>query len=747
MASRRRAWWVDACVVSLACLLLQGISVAYGARFFDHASLSEDASLLHAHVGLLLGVALLGGDRRVLAIAFLTSFLHWWWRARTLALPGTYVAGFAVAMVLQWRFTEACAKWAGGPLRGGHRLKVSGIFRYALACLFVFPTGWTLTSAVVAWLHGEVPAALANTSVQMWLAKHVGVGAVTLPFLLLWTDDRLRRTWRHRWVAVAAWLGASVLAANLLDPWPSWRWVELVYDYRALAGVLLGIAMLLWRVEYSMPLLTSMHLILLHGLTEQAGQAASPSQIAGLLAHLVECNFMVLSLEVLFLLNRERKHRYHHVRAMCRHDASSGLDNAYALREAWRTSAVRPPALGFLVLDQAERVLGSYGWRAHSQLLREIGRQLVPLARPYHMGGGQFVLLPLDSARPDSAAETMEEILRRLQAFVFQWQGAKLRVTPYLGTARCLPGGVEVLDECLANACDAALRAREAGEHCPLPCESHPSGKPDAHARRHRLAAAAEALACVHAGRVELYAQPIVSLAGLPPSGFQGEVLCRLRTAQGRLLFPAEFMADLEADGHASELDIAVVDGLFQWLRAHPLAIPGIARLGINLSGKSVASASFRSRFAELLGQAPLPHTALCFELTETAMIASQEPVLRLFHDLRARGCSLSLDDFGSGMQNFERLRQVPVDSLKIDGQFVRNMQTQSRDLEIVRAAIAVADAHGLVTVAEYVENAGLAEQLRGLGVRWGQGYHFGRPEPLASRLLPGAEASATPAS
>ena len=226
-------------------------------------------------------------------------------------------------------------------------------------------------------------------------------------------------------------------------------------------------------------------------------------------------------------------------------------------------------------------------------------------------------------------------------------------------------------------------------------------------------------------------------------AGFQGEVLCRLRTAHGRLLFPSDFIADLEAGGHASELDIAVIECLFQWLRAHPLAVPGIARLGINLSGKSVASASFRARFAELLRQAPLPHAALCFELTETAVISSQEPVLRLFHDLRARGCSLSLDDFGSGMQNFERLRQVPVDSLKIDGQFVRNMQSQSRDLEIVRAAIAVADAHGLTTVAEYVESASLAEQLRGMGVRWGQGYHFGRPEPIAARLLPAAVAPA----
>ncbi len=86
MVTRRRAWWVDACLVSFACWLFQSVGVEYSARFFHHAYLSREASLLHAHAGLLLGVALLGGDRRVLATAFLTSFLHWWWRAR---LEGT----------------------------------------------------------------------------------------------------------------------------------------------------------------------------------------------------------------------------------------------------------------------------------------------------------------------------------------------------------------------------------------------------------------------------------------------------------------------------------------------------------------------------------------------------------------------------------------------------------------------------------------------------------------------------------
>jgi EAL domain-containing protein (putative c-di-GMP-specific phosphodiesterase class I) len=250
--------------------------------------------------------------------------------------------------------------------------------------------------------------------------------------------------------------------------------------------------------------------------------------------------------------------------------------------------------------------------------------------------------------------------------------------------------------------------------------------------------ASAEALQCVHAGRIELHLQPIVRIdGGAALSGFQGEVLCRLRTAQGRLLMPAEFIPDLEESGHVADLDIAVVECLFDWLKAHRDAMPGIARLGINLSGRSLASASFRARFADLLRCSPLNHRALCFELTETAVIASQDSALKLFQELRAHGCRLALDDFGSGVQNFERLKQVPVDSLKIDGQFIRHLDTEPGDLEIVRAAVAVAKAHGLATVAEYVENASQVLQLRALGVQWGQGYHLGRPRPIFDWLLP----------
>ncbi|WP_181444298.1 EAL domain-containing protein [Pseudoxanthomonas sp. z9] len=736
---------MDAGLVSLACILLQNIDVGYDARFFDQPWLGGRGSLAHVQTGLLFAVALMGGDRRVLATAFVASFLGWWWRARLQSPEIPYIVGVAATLALQWRWTELCARWAGGPFGGRRWLHATGMGKYALVGLLVFPAGWAALTAALYAAAGESPASIANVAFQLLIAKHVGVGMLTLPLLLFWSDERLSRESGQRWVAAVIWLCLGLLAGLLLEDVPfekdaggagSPAWMFWLYDYRALVAALLSIAMLRWRVEYSMPALTLAHLVMLHALTGQAQYAADTVQMARLALHLVEINFIALMLAMLFLVNRERLGRYRHVRAMGRHDASSGLANAHALRERWRRLSRPPPVVGFLLLDQIERVLGSYGWRAQTLLLREAGRIMRPLAEAHHLGGGEFVLLPRESSGPEEDAARMEEILRRLQGYVFQWQGARLHVNPYLGLAVPAQLGSQALDDCLADACDAALSARRSGEKSPLRATAASHAENNPQSRRDRLAVAAEALAAIHAGRIALYAQPIVRIDGGPSSpGFQGEVLCRLRTLDGRLLLPGDFMSELEDGGHAAELDIAVVERLFGWLRARPDRVSGITRIGVNLSGKSLASASFRARLSTLLEDAPLPLHALCFELTETAAITNQASALTLFRDLRARGCRLALDDFGSGVQNFERLKQMPVDSLKIDGQFVRNLQSQRSDLEIVRAAVAVANAHGLTTVAEYVENASLAEQLGAMGVQWGQGYHFGRPQPMEEWL------------
>jgi len=175
---------------------------------------------------------------------------------------------------------------------------------------------------------------------------------------------------------------------------------------------------------------------------------------------------------------------------------------------------------------------------------------------------------------------------------------------------------------------------------------------------------------------------------------------------------------------------------LDRWLREHRPRLPLLGRLSINIGGQSLASRVFAQELLALLDRFALSPRQLCFEVTETAAITHAEESAALFAGLHERGCQISIDDFGVGFQSFERLKQIPVDVIKIDGSFVRDMTRSPRDLAMVRATVMVARAFKAETVAEYVEDAETAQALRELQVDWGQGYHFALPRPLDDVLL-----------
>lgn len=174
---------------------------------------------------------------------------------------------------------------------------------------------------------------------------------------------------------------------------------------------------------------------------------------------------------------------------------------------------------------------------------------------------------------------------------------------------------------------------------------------------------------------------------------------------------------------------------LFAQLRLAPELAATCASISVNLTGQSLASGSFRLRLLELLEQAPLPLSRLCFEITETVAIFTAEQASLLLDELRARGCRIAIDDFGVGMQSFARLKELPVDIIKIDGSFVRNLTRDTRDYAMVQASVVVARACGAEVVAEYVEDEATADCLRQLGVHWAQGYLYARPMPLQEGL------------
>jgi EAL domain-containing protein (putative c-di-GMP-specific phosphodiesterase class I) len=184
------------------------------------------------------------------------------------------------------------------------------------------------------------------------------------------------------------------------------------------------------------------------------------------------------------------------------------------------------------------------------------------------------------------------------------------------------------------------------------------------------------------------------------------------------------------------ELDLAVLRHLDQWLRGQRERLPPLGRICVNIGGQSLASRGFAQDLLGLLDQFALPPQRLCFEVTETAAITHARESAMLFAAVRERGCHVAIDDFGVGYQSFERLKQIPVDVIKIDGSFVRDIVRSPRDLEVVKATVAIARAFDAETVAEWVEDEQTLDTLRELGVDWAQGFHIARPVPIEDALL-----------
>jgi EAL domain-containing protein (putative c-di-GMP-specific phosphodiesterase class I) len=204
-----------------------------------------------------------------------------------------------------------------------------------------------------------------------------------------------------------------------------------------------------------------------------------------------------------------------------------------------------------------------------------------------------------------------------------------------------------------------------------------------------------------------------------------------LRSADGELRQPSSFIEPLEAAGRGAELDLSVWRTLVSVLGEHH-DVASRLRLSVNLGGASLASASFLRDFERVLDALPVSADSICLEITETAAISGHDEARAVLERVRARGCRIAIDDFGSGVQNFSRLRDLPVDVLKLDGSYVRNVVANPKDQALVRAAVQLAQAFNAETVAEYVETEEAAQCLREIGVDWFQGHLFAEARPLS---------------
>ncbi|MFC6671446.1 EAL domain-containing protein [Marinobacterium aestuariivivens] len=224
--------------------------------------------------------------------------------------------------------------------------------------------------------------------------------------------------------------------------------------------------------------------------------------------------------------------------------------------------------------------------------------------------------------------------------------------------------------------------------------------------------------------------QDIVSLQGGGEERY--EVLLRYRGEDGKLVPPGAFLPPAERFGLSPKLDRWVIEEACRHLAGNP---DSAARLSINLSGLSIADDELLPFVRLTLERYAVPASRLCFEITETAAITNLDNATRFIRDMKAVGCCFALDDFGSGLSSFGYLKNLPVDVLKIDGIFVRDIVSDELDRAMVRSINDIGQLLGKKTIAEFVENDEIAAILRNLGVDYGQGYGIARPRPIEEVL------------
>jgi diguanylate cyclase (GGDEF)-like protein/PAS domain S-box-containing protein len=241
----------------------------------------------------------------------------------------------------------------------------------------------------------------------------------------------------------------------------------------------------------------------------------------------------------------------------------------------------------------------------------------------------------------------------------------------------------------------------------------------------------------IKSDRLVLYYQDIVPVVPDAGAGSHFEVLVRMLDDKGNIITPDKFLPAAERYHLVTSLDRWVVSHTFSWYAGNQGAdVTGLDTISINLSGASVTDTGFLDFIKNELHACKVPPAVICFEITETAAIANLDAATRFIHELKRMGCRFALDDFGSGLSSFSYLKNLPVDYLKIDGSFVKDMETDAIDCAMVSSIHQLGSVLGIKTIAEFVENGDILRKLAEIGVDYAQGYGIARPGPLQDMRL-----------
>ncbi|HEY9050279.1 MAG TPA: EAL domain-containing protein [Gammaproteobacteria bacterium] len=415
------------------------------------------------------------------------------------------------------------------------------------------------------------------------------------------------------------------------------------------------------------------------------------------------------------------------------HDALTGLINRTEFESRLNQALLsackhdHKHVLLYIDLDQFKVVNDTCGHVAGDELLCQLtalfNKSLAANMTLARLGGDEFGLL-IKQSSIENGIDVASNLLKICKDFRFAWQDKTFTVGASIGMV-VISNNSDSIGEVLSQADTACYAAKDMGRNR---IHIYEAGDSDLLQRRGEMQWVAKINKALDEKRFCLFYQKIIPLHANGIRGDHYELLVRMKDEDEKLIPPGAFIPAAERYNLMTMLDRHIVTAAFTYLNKNKELLNRLELCTINLSGQTLSDSSFSNDISDLLDKLEIPPDKICFEITETAAISHLKNAMQLITQLKSKGCAFALDDFGSGLSSFAYLKNLPVDYLKIDGAFVKDMIDDPIDFAMVKSINEVGHVMGKQIIAEFVEDERILEKLKEIGVDYAQGYAIARP-------------------
>jgi len=431
----------------------------------------------------------------------------------------------------------------------------------------------------------------------------------------------------------------------------------------------------------------------------------------------------------------ERKQAQKKLEYFAMHDSLTDLYNRRYFENALEKLTISAEknalvhGLLYIDLDHFKVINDTFGHFKGDEVIREIakiiGTHICATDILCRLGGDEYAVL-VHNVEEQKIVDLASKLQAAIGGFNFHVEGQVFNLGCSIGIS-LIDGSTPTAEEYLMRADMALYVAKRRGRKLVHLFDPADSESDDLRSNINWVHAVNRAVA---EGRIELFFQPVIHIN--TQKVYYYEALVRMRSEDGSIIYPGHFITALEETGDMPMLDRHIVKLAIATLKQQPR----MNRIAINLSAQTFQDKSLVPMIKSTLDDANIKASQITFELTESASLFNISITQKVITEIQELGCSIAIDDFGSGFSSFAYLKELPAEYIKLDGSFIRNLHTDTVDQALVNSIVEVVKTLGKKTVAEFVENEEILQLLEGYGVDYAQGYHVGRPLPVGELPL-----------